>query len=137
MAYDYEGNLGVLRRMLREAEGYNSRYPQIWDLFENPEIKMKGLPIISASKDMDSPATLLTEIRREADGTFKFYDYFDDEVKESTPERIATQIKDGWGMLGPVYPDFLARYFCKAMRKLLKEVIFETEMENLEKKLLG
>ncbi len=137
MGYDYEGNLEVLKRMLEEAEGYNRRYPQIWDILESPEIKMKGLPIISSSRDMDSPASTLVEIRREADGIFKFYGYFDDEAKETAPEEIVARMEKGYWMSGPLEPKRLVDHFCSAIKTPLKVIIMEKEMKGLERRLLG
>lgn len=124
MAYDSKKNQICLERMLKTAERFGKGFPELWGVYEAPKAKAKGLPIVSACKNMDATEpTTFVEIRREANGSFRFYDYFDGEGKESSAERIAAKLGEenaaGWVSSDTFTPEYLAGEFNSKMKKYL------------------
>ncbi len=120
--YDPTENLKVLEGILDIAGRYERAFPELWGVYDLPNSRDKGLSFISACKNMDaSRASAFVEIRREGDGSLKFYDYFDGEERKSSPERIAEKLGKvnavGWSSPEMFTPRYLAATFRSAIEK--------------------
>lgn len=127
MVYDAEKNQRVLEGMLSITEKYAKGFPEMWDLYGMPGTR-SGLPIIHHMKNPDaSGSTTFVEIRREENGSLKFYDCFDGEAQPSSPERIAEKLGEegATGRMNPetFTPEYLIERFSSRITKGINSFI--------------